>query len=78
MTTIRDAVEDLLNNRRLSVREAVDRHYAPGFRQRTNGSWDDRSALLVRMAELRTVVEHATITVCWTSSPTAPATPSTT
>lgn len=63
MTTIKDAVEDLLNNRRLTADEAVDRHFDPNFRQRTNGSWDDRAAVLARIALLRETVEHATVTV---------------
>jgi len=63
MTTIKDAVEDLLNNRQLTTDEAVDRHFGPTFRQRTNGSWDDRPAFLARIILLREVVEHATITV---------------
>lgn len=63
MSTIKDAVEDLLNNRRLTVDEAVDRHFAPSFRQRTNGSWDDRAAFRARIVLLREVVEHTTITV---------------
>lgn len=63
MTTIRDAVNDLLNNQQLTAEEAVERHYGPSFRQRTNGSWDDRPAFLARIADLRKVVEHATITV---------------
>jgi hypothetical protein len=63
MTTIKDAVEDLLNNRQLTANEAVDRHFGPTFCQRTNGSWDDRPAFLSRIALLRKVVEHATIIV---------------
>lgn len=63
MTTIKDAVEDLLNNRQLTAEEAVDRHFGPTFRQRTNGSWDDRPAFLARIVLLREAVEHATITV---------------
>ncbi len=59
MTTIKDAVEDLLNNRKLTADEAVDRHFGPAFRQRTNGSWDDRPAFLARIVLLREVVEHA-------------------
>jgi hypothetical protein len=35
MTTIKHAIEDLLNNRRLTADEAVDRHFGPTFRQRT-------------------------------------------
>lgn len=63
MTTIKDAVDDLFNNQQLPADEAVDRHYAPAFRQRTNGSWDDRAGLLARVVELRKVVKHATITL---------------
>lgn len=63
MSTIKAAVEDLLNNRQLTAVEAVDRHFGPTFRQRTNGSWDDRPAVLARIVQLRELVEHATITV---------------
>ena len=63
MSTIKDAVEDLLNNRQLSVDEAVDRHFGPTFRQRTNGIWDDRAAFHARVVRFREMVEHSTITV---------------
>lgn len=63
MTTIKDAVDDLLNNHQLSAEEAVDRHFGPTFRQRVNGSWDDRAGFLARVTNLRKVVEYATITV---------------
>lgn len=63
MTTIKDAVDDLFNNHQLAPEEAVDRHYGPTFRQRTNGTWDDRPRFLARIVELRKVVQHATITV---------------
>ncbi|KRA35780.1 hypothetical protein ASD68_05200 [Rhodanobacter sp. Root627] len=63
MTTLKDAIEDLLNNRQLTAAEAVDRHFGPGFRQRTNGTWDDRATFLARINHFRDVVAHATITV---------------
>jgi hypothetical protein len=63
MTTIKDAVNDLFNNQQLSAGAAVDRHYGPTFRQRTNGSWNDRRGFLARIDDLRKVVKHATITV---------------
>lgn len=63
MSTIQAAIDDLLNNRHLTAAEAVDRHFAPTFRQRTNGSWDDRAAFLARMVALRELVAHATISV---------------
>lgn len=63
MTSLKDAVQDLLNHRHLSVEQAADRHFAPGFRQRTNGHWDDRDAVVARIAQLREMVDHASITV---------------
>lgn len=63
MNTIKEAVEDLLNNRQLSVDEAVDWHFGPTFRQRTNGIWDDRAAFRARISQFREVVEHSSITV---------------
>ena len=63
MTSLKDAVEDLLNHRHLSVEQAADRHFAPGFRQRTNGHWDDRDTFVARIAQFREIVEHASITV---------------
>jgi hypothetical protein len=63
MTTLKDAIDDLFNNRRLPADEAVDRHFAPAFRQRVNGRWDDRSGFLARVVQLRETVEHVTITV---------------
>lgn len=63
MSTIKTAVEDLINNRQLTSNEAVDRHFSPAFRQRTNGDWDDRAAFFARITDLRNVVSHATITV---------------
>ncbi len=63
MTTIKDAVGDLLNDHQLSAQEAVDRHFGPTFRQRVNGSLDDRAGFLARILDIREAVEHATITV---------------
>ena len=63
MTTLKDAIEDLLNNRQLTAAEAVDRHFGPDFRQRTNGTWDDRATFLAGIKHFRDVVAHATIDV---------------
>lgn len=63
MTSLKDAVQDLLHHQHLSVEQAVDRHFAPGFRQRTNGRWDDRDTFVARIAQLRERVDHASITV---------------
>lgn len=63
MTTIKDAFDDLFNNKRLPADEAVDRHYGPAFRQCVNGTWDDRAAFLARVIQIRQVIKYATITV---------------
>ena len=53
MSKLKEAIEDLLNNRKLTVEEAADKHFTPDFRQRTNGSWDDRIAVIARITDLR-------------------------
>jgi len=62
MNTLKEAIEDLLNNRELTVDEATDKHFAPDFRQRTNGSWDERVTVIARITDLREVIAQATIT----------------
>ncbi|MHC8332827.1 hypothetical protein [Pseudomonas sp. LB3P25] len=63
MTTIKDAIDDLFNNPQLTAQEAINRHFGPSFRQRSNGSWDDRPAFVARIVQLREVVEQVTVTV---------------
>ncbi|WP_322101944.1 nuclear transport factor 2 family protein [Paraburkholderia sp. J41] len=43
--------------------DETDRHFGSDFRQRANGNWDDGSTFLARIARVREVIEHATITV---------------
>jgi len=62
MSILKNAIDDLLDPT-LDLQAAVDRHFAPGFRQRTNGLWDDREAFVTRIARLRDVVGHAQVTV---------------
>lgn len=60
---LKAAVDDLLNNRQLSVEEAMDRHFSPDFRQCTNGLWEDRAAVRERIMQLREDLQHATFVV---------------
>jgi hypothetical protein len=55
-TNIAAALDDLLFNRSLPLDEAVDRHFAPGYRQRTDGVWDDRAGFTAHIAHLRDIV----------------------
>lgn len=61
MSALKQAIDDLFDPR-LTAEAALDRHFAPSFRQRVNGSWDDRCAFLARIVSFREVVERATIT----------------
>ncbi|MGW6574135.1 nuclear transport factor 2 family protein [Streptomyces sp. NPDC054945] len=62
-TGITAALTDLLLNRDLTVEEAADRHFAPEYRQRTDGEWADRAGFLQHISHLRTVVDHGRIEV---------------
>ena len=63
MTTIAAALNDLLFTPDLPVEEAIDRHFAPGYRQRTDGSWDDRAGFTAHMTHLRSLVAHGEVEV---------------
>ncbi|MEU6084415.1 nuclear transport factor 2 family protein [Streptomyces sp. NPDC047108] len=62
-TDITSALTDLLFTPGLDLNEAADRHFAPDYRQRTDGSWDDRTAWLDHMAHLRRVVADGSVRV---------------
>lgn len=62
-TTIAAALHDLLNTPELPLDQAVSRHFSDDYRQRTDGSWDDRAGFLAHMAHLRSVVAHVTVEV---------------
>ncbi|WP_030559275.1 nuclear transport factor 2 family protein [Streptomyces aureocirculatus] len=62
-TNIVTALTDLLFNPGLDHHEAADRHFAPDYRQRTNGQWDDREGFLEHIAHLRTVVAEGSVEV---------------
>ncbi|KAA2256009.1 nuclear transport factor 2 family protein [Solihabitans fulvus] len=42
---------------------AADRHFAPDYRQRTDGRWDDRPEFLAHIAHLRRVVADGSVQV---------------
>ncbi|GAA4984060.1 nuclear transport factor 2 family protein [Kitasatospora paranensis] len=62
-TDIRAALTDLLFTPGLDLDEAADRHFAPDYRQRTDGDWADRTEFLAHIAHLRTVVAGGTVEV---------------
>ncbi|WP_042378258.1 nuclear transport factor 2 family protein [Streptacidiphilus melanogenes] len=62
-TDIRSAMTDLLFTPGLSLDEAADRHFAPDYRQRTDGEWADRTQFLAHIAHLRDVVAGGSVRV---------------
>ncbi|WP_086707831.1 nuclear transport factor 2 family protein [Streptomyces antimycoticus] len=62
-TNITAALTDLLFTPGLDLAEAADRHFAPDYRQRTDGRWDDRGEFLAHIAHLRTIVASGSVQV---------------
>ncbi|KJS54572.1 nuclear transport factor 2 family protein [Streptomyces rubellomurinus] len=62
-TDVASAMTDLLFTPELALSEAVDRHFAPDYRQRTDGSWADRSEFTAHIAHLRGIVAGGRIQV---------------
>ncbi|MFD0268063.1 nuclear transport factor 2 family protein [Streptomyces sp. NPDC127106] len=62
-TDITRAINDLLFTPGLDLDEALDRHFTPDYRQRTNGEWSDRAAFAQHIARLRTLVRSGHIEV---------------
>ncbi len=62
-TDISAALTDLLLSRDLTVEEAADRHFAPEYRQRTDGEWADRAGFIEHITHLRGVVDHGSVQV---------------
>ncbi|WP_405016302.1 nuclear transport factor 2 family protein [Kitasatospora sp. NBC_00070] len=62
-TDITRAITDLLFTPDLPLDRAVDRHFAPGYRQRTDGVWSDRAGFVQHMERLREVVVSGQIEV---------------
>lgn len=55
MTDIASALADLLGGSE-PLETVLDRHFAPSYRQRTNGHWDNREGFAQHIAHLREVV----------------------
>ena len=62
-TDIASALHDLLLAPDLDLDEALDRHFAPDYRQRTDGRWADRAGFAEHIAHLRQVVVGGSVEV---------------
>ncbi|MEV8506317.1 hypothetical protein AB0368_15990 [Actinoplanes sp. NPDC051475] len=62
-TDITRALNDLLFTPGLELAEAIDRHFTPGYRQRTDGVWSDRADFVQHMTTLRGLVRSGNVEV---------------
>jgi hypothetical protein len=62
-TTIANALNDLLIRRDLPLEVAIDRHFTPDYRQRTDGAWSDRAELGAHIGHLRRIVTETRVDV---------------
>ncbi|WP_330300310.1 nuclear transport factor 2 family protein [Streptomyces sp. NBC_00503] len=62
-TGIACALGDLLFNHDITLEEAAERHFAPGYRQRTDGEWADRAQFLDHISHLRGIVASGEVEV---------------
>jgi len=62
-TGIEAALNDLLFARDITVQEAAERHFAPEYRQRTDGEWIDRAGFVEHITHLRTLVADGEVQV---------------
>ncbi|WP_329144101.1 nuclear transport factor 2 family protein [Streptomyces sp. NBC_01456] len=62
-TGMETALTDLLFNGDITLQEAVDRHFTPEYRQRTDGEWADRAQFLEHMTHVRGLVADGRVEV---------------
>ncbi|MGW0771042.1 nuclear transport factor 2 family protein [Streptomyces sp. NPDC002676] len=62
-TDVSTALTDLLFTPGLDLDVAANRHFAPDYRQRTDGRWDNRQEFLAHIAHLRQVVAGGSVQV---------------
>ncbi|MEU4495947.1 nuclear transport factor 2 family protein [Streptomyces sp. NBC_00210] len=62
-TDITRAINDLLFNPGLDLAEALERHFTPDYRQRTDGVWSDRTSFAQHITRLRSLIRSGHIEV---------------
>ncbi len=60
---MRNLLSDLLNHHHIPLDDVMNAYLSGGYRQRTNGTWEDRQAVGQHFEHLRAVVDHAVIVV---------------
>jgi hypothetical protein len=54
-------LDELLNERDTPVAEVMARHFAPGYRQRTDGTWADWAQVARNLTRVRTAIRSVRI-----------------
>ena len=62
-TTIAAALTDLLLSPDMPVETAIDKHFTPDYRQRTDGTWNDRAEFAEHISHLRAVIAGGSLDV---------------
>jgi hypothetical protein len=62
-TDMHSALTDLLFRPEVDLTAAADRHFAPDYRQRTDGRWDERDGFVEHIAHLRSIVAGGSVRV---------------
>lgn len=62
-TGIEAALNDLLFDRDITLEEAAERHFTPGYRQRTDGQWAVRAEYLDHIGHRRAIVAGGKVEV---------------
>jgi hypothetical protein len=61
MTGMAAVLDELLNERDTPVAEVMNRHFAPGYRQRTDGVWADRDQVERNLTRIRAALRSVRI-----------------
>ncbi|MEV7723661.1 nuclear transport factor 2 family protein [Streptomyces sp. NPDC087917] len=62
-TDITRALDDLLFDPVPDLDEAIERHFTPDYRQRTNGVWSDRTSFAQHITRLRSLIRGGHVEV---------------
>ncbi|MBL0885255.1 hypothetical protein [Myceligenerans indicum] len=61
MRSLATVLEELLNERETPIEEVMARHFAPDYRQRTDGVWSGWSEVARNLAGIRTMIRSVRV-----------------
>jgi len=63
MSLLKAMVDDVFSRRDVSVHDVLTKHVNDTFRQRTDGLWEERAAVVGRLETLRDAAQSVTVSV---------------